>query len=207
MQARSSWLTRANALTCIRVAAVPAVAVAIHAEVAWLALAVFVLAVATDVTDGIVARRFEEQSGFGRLFDHAADAAFVTAAAATLAHAGVLPPLLPTLIAVSFLQYALDARISKSSGPRPSSLGRWNGIAYYVIVAIPIVRDALGIGWPAPGLIMALGWLLVGSTLVSMGDRMIRSRSHAAKGSRRLPQPVGAEKAPTPQSEANGFTS
>jgi cardiolipin synthase len=180
MQARSSWLTRANALTCIRVAAVPAVVVAIHAEAAWLALAVFALAVATDVADGIVARRFEEQSGFGRLFDHAADAAFVTAGAAALAHGGVLPPLLPTLIAVSFLQYALDARVSKSSGPRPSSLGRWNGIAYYVIVAIPIVRGALGIGWPAPGLIMALGWLLVGSTLVSIGDRLIHSRSCAA---------------------------
>jgi phosphatidylglycerophosphate synthase len=180
MQAQSSWLTRANALTCIRVAAVPAVVVAIHAEAGWLALAVFALAVATDVADGIVARRFKEQSGFGRLFDHAADAAFVTAGAAALAHTGVLPPLLPTLIAVSFLQYALDAKVTKASGPRPSSLGRWNGIAYYVIVAIPIVRDALELAWLAPGLIMALGWLLVGSTIVSMGDRWIQSRSCAA---------------------------
>ncbi len=180
MQAQGSWLTRANALTCIRVAAVPAVVVAIHADAAWLALAVFALAVASDVADGIVARRFEEQSGLGRLFDHAADAAFVTAGAAALAHAGILPPLLPTLIAASFLQYALDANVTKASGPRPSTLGRWNGIAYYVIVAIPIARDALGIDWPAPGLVMALGWMLIGSTLVSMGDRMIRSRSCAA---------------------------
>ena len=181
MQARNSWLTRANALTCVRVAAVPAVVVAIYAEAAWMALAVFALAVATDVADGIVARRFEEQSGFGRLFDHAADAAFVTGGAAALAHAGILPPLLPTLIAVSFFQYALDAKVTKASGPRPSSLGRWNGIAYYVIVAIPIVRDALQIGWPAPGLILALGWLLVGSTLMSMGDRMIQGRSYRRK--------------------------
>jgi phosphatidylglycerophosphate synthase len=186
MQSRNAWLTRANGLTCVRVAALPALVIAINAGAAWLALAVFALAVATDVADGIVARRFEEQSGLGRLFDHAADAAFVTAGAAALAHAGVLPPLLPTLIAASFLQYALDAKVAKGAGPRASRLGRWNGIAYYVIVAIPIVRDALAIGWPAPAWVMALGWLLVGSTLVSMADRLIQSRSWAAL---RKPEP------------------
>ncbi len=180
MQGRGSWLTRANALTCIRLAAVPALVVAIHADAAWAATAVFALAVASDVADGFVARRFDEQSGLGRLIDHAADAVFVTAGAAALAHARVLPPLLPTLIAASFLQYALDAKIAKASGPRPSTLGRWNGIAYYVIVAIPIIRDALGIDWPGPVLVMALAWLLIGSTLVSMGDRMIGSRIRAA---------------------------
>jgi cardiolipin synthase len=180
MQARRSWLTRANALTCLRLAAAPALVVAIRADAAWAATAVFALAVASDVADGIVARRFGEQSGLGRLIDHAADAVFVTAGAAALAHARVLPALLPTLIAASFLQYALDAKTAKASGPRPSTLGRWNGIAYYAIVAIPIVRDALGIDWPGSALVMALGWLLVGSTLVSMGDRMIGSRIRAA---------------------------
>ncbi len=180
MHARDSWLTRANALTCLRLAAAPALVVAIRADAYWAATAVFSFAVASDVADGIVARRFDEQSGLGRLIDHAADAIFVTAGAAILAHARVLPALLPTLIAASFLQYALDAKIAKSSGPRPSTLGRWNGIAYYAIVAIPIVRDALGLAWPGPALVMALGWLLIGSTLVSMGDRMIGSRIRAA---------------------------
>ena len=180
MQARESWLTRANALTCLRFAAVPALVVAIRADAAWAALAVFALAVVTDVADGIVARRFDEQSGLGRLIDHTADAVFVTAGAATLALAVVLPALLPTLIAASFLQYALDAKVAKAAGPRPSTLGRWNGIAYYAIVAIPIVRDALEIDWPRPALVMALGWLLIGTTLVSMGDRLIGSRIRAA---------------------------
>jgi len=171
MQARGSWLTRANLLTGIRLAAVPALVVAIHADAAWAAAAVFALAVASDVADGFVARRFDEQSGLGRLIDHAADAVFVTAGTATLACARVLPALLPTLIAASFLQYALDARVAIASGPRPSTLGRWNGIAYYAIVAIPLFRDALAIDWPGPALVSALGWLLIGSTLVSMGER------------------------------------
>jgi len=175
MQAKGSWLTRANALTGVRLAAVPALVVAIHADAAWLATAVFALAVTSDIADGIVARRFGEQSGLGRLIDHAADAVFVTAGTAALAHAHVLPALLPTLIAASFLQYALDTKVAQASGPRPSTLGRWNGIAYYAIVAIPIVRDALGIAWPGAALVTALGWFLIGSTLVSMGQRFVES--------------------------------
>jgi hypothetical protein len=84
---------------------------------------------------------------------------------------GVLPVLLPWLIAAAFIQYSLDSRMLSASGLVASRLGRWNGIAYYVIAAIPIVRDALGLRWPAPGLVTALGWALVGSTLVSMLDR------------------------------------
>jgi len=171
MQTRGRWRTRANALTGIRLAAVPALVAAIDADAAGMATAVFALAVASDVADGIVARRFDEQSGLGQLLDHAADAAFVTAGTASLAHARVLPALLPTLIAAAFIQYALDTKIVKASGPRPSTLGRWNGIAYYAIVAIPIVRDALGIEWPGAALVMLLGWLLIGSTLVSMAER------------------------------------
>jgi cardiolipin synthase len=152
--------------------ATPVLVLAIRTDAVGLALAVFALAVASDFADGMVARRYGEESGLGRLIDHATDAIFVTAGAAAFAYEGILPILLPVLIMTSFLQYALDSRISKSKGPRPSALGRVNGIAYYGIVAIPIVRDALGIAWPGPGLLLALGWLLVASTLVSMASRL-----------------------------------
>ncbi len=186
MQPPGSWRTRANALTSVRLVAAPALVVAIGADCAWAATAVFALAVASDFADGMVARRFAEHSGLGRLVDHAADAVFVTAGAATLAHARVLPALLPTLIAASFIQYALDSKIARAAGPRPSALGRLNGIAYYAIVAIPIVRDALGLGWPGPALVMALGWVLVVTTLVSMADRLVESRVRARS---RNPEP------------------
>ena len=55
---------------------------------------------------------------------------------------------------------------------RPSRLGHWNGVAYYVIVAVPVMRDALGLAWPGAALVQAFGWLLVASTLVSMADRL-----------------------------------
>ena len=178
MLARSLWWTRANGLTFLRLLAAPALVLAIRADAAGLAAAVLGLAVATDFADGIVARRFAEQSGLGRLVDHATDAVFVTAGTAALAFEGILPAPLPTLIAASFLQYALDARSSISTGPRPSLLGRWNGIAYFAIIAVPIARDALGLRWPGPALVIALGWLLVGSTVLSILTRLCAWRSN-----------------------------
>jgi len=70
------------------------------------------------------------------------------------------------------VQYAVDSRNPVSDGPRPSSLGRWNGIAYFVAVAIPIVRDALALPWPDAQLVSIFGWLLVISTIASIGDRL-----------------------------------
>jgi phosphatidylglycerophosphate synthase len=172
MLARRRWLTCANGLTFIRLLAAPALVLAIRADAASVAIAIIGLAVATDVADGFVARRFAEPSGLGRLIDHATDAIFVTAGAAALALEGILPAPLPALIAASFLQYALDVRSSSSTGPRPSTLGRWNGIAYFAVIAAPIARDALGLHWPGPTLVTTLGWLLVGSTAVSMATRL-----------------------------------
>ena len=76
------------------------------------------------------------------------------------------------LIAVAFLQYVLDSRALSASGLFPSRLGRWNGIAYYVIAAIPIVRDALALGWPGQTLLSTLAYALIASTIASMLDRL-----------------------------------
>jgi cardiolipin synthase len=171
MSTTSVWLTRANGLSMLRLMCAPALVLAIDSGAAPLAVALFVLAVATDFADGFVARRFGEESGLGRLVDHSTDAIFVSAGTAALACADRLPVLLPTLIALSFIQYAVDTR-NPDTGPRPSPLGRWNGIAYYVVLAVPIFKDALGLGWPPEGLIAAMGWALVATTLVSMADRL-----------------------------------
>jgi phosphatidylglycerophosphate synthase len=152
--------------------AAPVLAIAIGTDAAFAATAVFTLAVATDVADGIVARHFGEASALGRLFDHTTDAIFVSVGTAALAYAGELPVLLPTLIAASFIQYVIDSSNPQSDGPRPSLLGRWNGIAYFVVLAVPIVRDALGLAWPDRAFVTLLGWLLVISTLLSIADRL-----------------------------------
>lgn len=173
MPATPTWSTRANGLTLLRLLAAPALAAAVLGGEATAAAALFALAVATDLADGWVARRYREATPFGGLADHAADALFVTVGSAALALRGELPGWLPVAIALAFAQYVLDSRPAPQL--RGSSLGRWNGIAYFVAVGIPVVRDALGLGWPAPGLVRVLGWLLVASTVLSGFDRLRRS--------------------------------
>jgi phosphatidylglycerophosphate synthase len=173
---RRRWLTRANALTATRLAAAPALAIAVTGGAPGIAFLLFWLAVATDLLDGPVARRYGEVTALGGLLDHAADATFVTLGLGALAFSGEVPGALPWLVAGAFLQYTFDSRAVSGRPLRASSLGRWNGVAYFVLLGVPIVRDALGLPWPPSTLVLALGWLLVLATLVSMADRLLALR-------------------------------
>ena len=165
------WATRANALTALRLAAVPPMVVAVLAGSSAAACALFALAVATDLLDGRVARRFGEATPLGGLLDHCADATFVAAGLGALALRGDVPAPLPVLVAAAFVQYVLDSRALAGRRLRASGLGRVNGVAYFVLLGIPLLRDALGLGAPGETIVRWLGWLLVATTLASMAQR------------------------------------
>ena len=166
------WLTRANGVTFLRLVLAPVLVIAIAGEAWGAAAAIFAVAVMSDLADGYLARRYGESTPLGGAMDHTVDAVFVTAGTGALAMAGILPVPLPPLIAIAFLQYALDSRVGPARPLRASAIGRWNGIAYFVVLAIPIVRDALGLAGPGNGLVMLLGWALVLSTGASILDRL-----------------------------------
>jgi phosphatidylglycerophosphate synthase len=170
--AAAAWSSRANALTLLRLLAAPGLVLAILSGQARVAALLVALAVVTDLADGPVARRFGGATRLGGLLDHAVDAIFVTAGSAALAWLGMLPAALPPLIALAFVQYALDSKLVGAGPLRASFLGRWNGVAYYAAVALPIARDALDLEWPAAQAVYGMGWLLVASTLVSIADRL-----------------------------------
>ncbi len=142
---------------------------------AALAALVLALAVATDLLDGPVARRRGTASAAGRLFDHGADCVFVTGGLAAAAARGVVPWLLPVLVAAAFAQYVVDSYwVHRGGALRGSRLGRWNGILYFV----PLGGDVLvrlGLGPLAP-VVTALAWALVATTVLSMGARLLASR-------------------------------
>ena len=100
------------------------------------------MALATDYADGIVARRRGTASAGGQLFDHATDCLFVTAGLAGAALAGLVPPVLPVLIPVAFGQYVFDSYlVHHQKRLRMSTIGRWNGIGYFVpLVVIAAAR-------------------------------------------------------------------
>lgn len=165
------WLTWANALTGTRaLLAVPCAWLAVQQR--WPAAALFLsLAILSDLLDGPLARRLGQSSALGGLMDHATDAGFVALLLAALAVSGYLPWLLPLLVVVSFLQYVADSRALEGRRLRASWLGRWNGIGYFVLAASTVYRNALGLQWPSEGLVEALAWLLIFSTVASMLDR------------------------------------
>src|SRR2546426_8279119 len=96
----------ANALTALRILLAVPFAFLMTRGDRWSAAPagiVLVAAIATDLLDGVVARRRGTDTSAGGVFDHAADCLFVTAGLAAGAAPGgapwVLPPPLPPAVA------------------------------------------------------------------------------------------------------------
>jgi len=170
------WRTRANALTLARGVIAPGLAAAIATGRPVVATLLFWIAVATDFADGWIARARGETSPLGGLLDHAVDATLCVLGLAALAAQGVVPWPLPPLVAAAFLQYVLDSSSHRGRPLVASRLGRWNGIAYWVLVATPIMRDALGWSFPPAALVWIFGVALCVSTVASMLDRIAARR-------------------------------
>ena len=138
------------------------------------------VALASDYLDGVVARRRGTASAAGQLFDHGTDCLFVTAGLTGAALAGLVPPALPILIAVAFGQYVFDSYlVHRQKRLRMSTIGRWNGIGYFVpLVVIAAARLEAGPGLTEPLLLVArlAAYVLLASTVVSIADRATAAR-------------------------------
>jgi len=66
----------------------------------------------------------------------------------------------------------LDSKALAGASLKTSRLGRYNGIGYYILLGTGI--SAYILPWPAlsTGVFLA-AWLLVATTVISMGDRAI----------------------------------
>ena len=173
----------ADLLTGLRLALALPLAVAfaqpelLDARVAAVLLAA---AIGSDYVDGRVARRLGTASPGGQLFDHGTDCLFVTACLTGAAVAGQVPLVLPALVAVAFGQYVFDSYwVHRKKRLRMSTLGRWNGIGYFVpLVGLAAAR--LEVFAPFAALLAqaarATAYVLVVSTLVSIVDRATAAR-------------------------------
>lgn len=165
----------ANALTAVRLLLVAPFAffmVRGDARSAVVALAVWAAALATDFLDGPLARRKGTVSALGGTFDHTTDFLFVTSGIFAGAARGAFPWILPVCITGAFAQYVIDSYwIHRQTKLRGSMLGRYNGMLYFVPPCMDILIR-LGLGFLRP-LLTLLVWMLVLSTLVSMGQRLM----------------------------------
>jgi CDP-diacylglycerol---glycerol-3-phosphate 3-phosphatidyltransferase len=165
----------ANALTAIRLLLVLPFAFYMaqgDRRSAIFALAAWVVALITDLLDGPIARRRGTVTAWSGTFDHTTDFLFVTSGLFAGAFRGAFPWILPALITAAFAQYVIDSYwIHGRTKLRGSKLGRYNGILYFVPSCLDILIR-MGLRFLGP-LLTTLVWLLVLSTLVSMGQRLM----------------------------------
>ena len=149
----------------------------------WRAAAILVLvAVLTDLLDGYLARRLQLESHWGGLLDHSSDAFFVTVTLAALATQNLVSWLLPGIIIGAFFQYVVDSKAILGQSLRASLLGRYNGIAYFVLAGWPVMQNGLNLHPIDDHWFYWVSWALLTSTAVSMLDRLLalrRARSGA----------------------------
>src|SRR3974377_264139 len=165
----------ANALTAVRLLLVlpfaffitkGARASALFPFVAW------VVAVITDFLDGPIARRRGTVTAASGTFDHTSDFLFVTSGLFAGALRGAFPWILPALITAAFAQYVIDSYwVHRRIQLRGSKIAPHNSIFFFL--PSPMHRlIRMGVRFLEP-LLTILVWLLVLSTLVSMGQRLM----------------------------------
>lgn len=170
-------LSLPDALSLFRLFAVLPLVSAIVAGQWPVSALIFGAAVASDFLDGPLARRGGKPRAGGALLDHGADACFVTAGLGALAWRGLVPGLLPVMVALAFAQYAWDSGAHRGGALRGNAIGRINGIAYYALVGAWLVVEMAA---PSTRPILnafALG--LIGTTAFSMSQRARLARRAA----------------------------
>ena len=173
----------ANLLTGLRLLLAPPLAVAFARPDflgAGIVAVLLAAAIGSDYVDGIAARRGGTASPRGQLFDHGTDCLFVTAGLTGAAVAGQVPRVLPALVAVAFGQYVFDSYwLHRQKRLRMSTLGRWNGVGYFVpLVGLAAARlDAFSaIAALLVPAARATAYVLIASTVVSIVDRATAAR-------------------------------
>lgn len=161
-----------NLISLGRLAVAPIIAWAIVDEHWWISLGLYAFAVGTDFFDGYLARKSNQVTRLGSYIDHFSDCCFVVCALLALSIQEVVPVVLPILIIGAFTQYILDSGVIQHQQLRPSQLGRWNGISYFVLVGVILVNQLANTTILSPLTVQIVGWILCVTTVVSMGERL-----------------------------------
>ncbi len=98
----SRIITLPNLLTIARMALIPVFVSLLFYQKFLLALGVFVFAGITDGLDGLLARRFHQQSPLGRILDPIADKMMLVTSFVVLSMRGVYPTPLPHHLPIPF---------------------------------------------------------------------------------------------------------
>ena len=162
----SRIITLPNLLTVVRMALVPVFVSLLFYQKFVLALVIFIVAGVTDALDGLLARRFHQQSPLGRILDPIADKMMLVTSFVVLSMRGVYPIPVPKHLPVPFwvtitvisrdvfimISAAAINMVSGFRAFRPSLLGKISTAVQIVAVAAVILaaRTRFGTGYYLP---------------------------------------------------------
>src|SRR3954454_12968385 len=173
----SRIITVPNLLTVFRMVLIPVFVSLLFYQRFLLALGIFVLAGVTDGLDGLLARRFDQQSQLGTILDPIADKLMLVTAFIVLSMKGVFHPPLPKHLPIPF--WVTVAVISRDvfiivgaaainimtgfRGFKPSWLGKLNTTVQIVAVTLIMFAASFptGSGYYLPTLYLSVFTLAV----------------------------------------------
>ena len=154
-------MTLANQLTLIRLVAVAPVMVAMYLPFGWaraVAVVIYVGAILTDYFDGIVARRSNDVTGFGKLMDSIADKALIVSIFFALVAEGSMAAWMAAIMVIR--EFAVTGlRMVALEAGEVIAANRWGKAkmnAQSIAVFILLVGIPGADGWR--GAVSVIGW-------------------------------------------------
>ena len=178
------FLSVPNQLTMFRLLLLPFILIAMIYRRHDIALGLFLLAVITDVIDGIIARRLDQQTMLGEYLDPIADKLLLSSAFIVQALIGAIPwwltilVLSRDLIIISTVLVVMLATEIRDFPP--SAFGKANTVVQAATISTVVLYNASEAVW-AGQLLSVLIWAAAATTLASSAHYMVETmqRVHA----------------------------
>ena len=174
-----------NIVTFLRVALMPVIVLAILDDKYVQAIAVFVVAGATDSIDGYLARKLDAESRFGAYMDPIIDKVFVGVIYLTLVWVEAIPWWLIVLVFGRDLMILAGAAVLlRFTGERdfpPTRSGKLATFFHLVTMVSVMVARATGFGWAAVFARVAM-YTAAGATIWSGIEYAVRGIRMARRG-------------------------
>ena len=184
---RSRWRSRSiigqvlsvpNQLTMIRLLLLPFILIAMIYRRHDMALGLFLVAVITDVIDGIIARRLSQQTTLGEYLDPIADKLLLSSAFIVQALIGAIPWWLTILVlSRDLIIISTVLVVMLATGIRnfsPSTFGKVNTVVQAATISTVVLYNATEAVWTGQ-LLSVLIWAAAATTLVSSAHYMVET--------------------------------
>jgi CDP-diacylglycerol--glycerol-3-phosphate 3-phosphatidyltransferase len=187
-------MNTANKLTMARVILIPIFLLILYLDIEYngihigryIALAVFIIAALTDYADGLIARKYNQITDFGKFMDPLADKVLTFAAMLWFVEVGMMPAWLVLIVIVREFMVTGIRLVAAAKGRviAATMSGKVKTVVTIVCLIIMFFAEDLeailvylGIYFPLTNWLVILCWVLIGlTTLISGVEYLVKNR-------------------------------